>query len=305
MNSKANILLIGAALLALGACNKAGTLAGNASSGTDASSSVDAGDQNAGKKLDTYVEAHNVFVGTFGFEEEAENYRKADIAHASIDGHFFGVDSGWIDQGLTKLKAARAMSGGSADLDAAADTLIGSMGKVQAHLADLKTYYESKKYLDDKLARGKAENPKMLAELDAAEKDLNRFSAVLDTAIDQRDQVVLDKLKSSNPLKYETKLALIHAKKLMTLFNGPDDVKKPEVFAKGDAEVAIIEKAIADAHQEAAKAGKTDPSGLSSLTTMIGSYRSLKQGHDIDDLKSMIEEYNQAVDSANTFGNLE
>jgi hypothetical protein len=197
------------------------------------------------------------------------------------------------------------MSGGSADLDAAANKLIGSMGAVQTHLASLKTYYDSKKYLDDKLARGKAENAQMLAQLDAAEKDFKAFGGLLDTAIDQRDQVVLDKLKGSDPLKYNTKLALIHAKKLMDLFTGPDDAKKPELFAKGDAEVAIVEKAIADAHDEATKANKSDPTSLSELTMMIGSYRSFKQGHEVDDLKSMLEDYNQAVDSANTFGAME
>jgi len=302
-STKANILLVGVALLGLAACNKLGAPDGNKSDSADASATA-AADDGTGKKLDTYVEAHNTFVGTFGFEEKAQAYRKSNIAQASTDGSF-NVDAGWIEQGLSKLKVAHAMSGGSSDLDTAAGALIASMGKVQTHLASLETYYSSKKYLDDKLARGKAEDSQMLGELDAAEKDFTRFGALLDVALDKRDAALLDTLKSSDPLKYNTKLALTHSKKLINLFNGPDDAKKPELFAKGDAEVAIIEKAIADAHQEAVKKGKTDPSGLSSLTSMIGSYRSFKQGHEGSDLESMLREYNSAVDSSNTFGSME
>jgi len=303
-SAKAKILLIGVALLGLGACNKPGSTSGNASGDAETAGTVAASDASAGKKLDTYVEAHNSFVDTFGFEEKAAAYRKSDIAHASIEGPF-NVDAGWIEQGLTKLKAARAMPGGSGDLDTAADALIASMGKVQTHLADLENYYSSKKYLDDKLARGKAEDARMLAELDAAEKDFTRYSAVLDVALAKRDQAMLETLKGSSPIKYNTKLALLHAKALIGLFNAPEDVNKPDLFAKGDAEVAIIEKAIADAHQEATKAGKRDPSGLSSLTSMIGDYRTLKQGHEVRNLKSMVDNYNRAVDSSNTFGNTE
>ncbi len=304
--TKANILLLGAAL-GLGACNQLGLPTGNTTGATGTSTAAGSGDdadRSAAKKLDTYVEAHNVFVGSFGFEEKAQDYRNSDIARASTNG-MFSVDAGWIDQGVKKLQAARAMTGGSPDLDAAADALVGSMGKAQAHLASLETYYESKKYLDDKLARGKAENAQMLAELDAAESDFKKFGGLLDTAIDARDTALLDRMKASGDLlRYNTKLALIHAKKLINLFNTPDDVRNPAVFAKGDAEVAIIEQAIADAHNAATKAGKSDPTGLSELTSMVGRYRELKQDHDPSDLRSMLSSYNMAVETSNMLGGI-
>jgi hypothetical protein len=294
--AKSTVLLLTIPVLGLSACNQ---MAGQQNAG-NVLSAVTEGD--TGKKLDDYIDAHNKLVGTFGFQEKADNYRKADVAHASPSG-FFNVDDGWIGQGVDKLKSARAMSGGAGDLDAAADALIASMGKVRTHLADLGTYYSSKKYLDDKLARGKKEDPQMLAELDTAQKDFETFNALLDRETDKRDQVQLDKLKGSgNLLKYNTKLALMHAKKLADLFNTPEDLKNPATITRGDVEVPIIEQAIADAHQAAGKAGKSDPSGLSSLTSMIGSYRSFKQGHSASDAESLMREYNQAVDSANTFG---
>jgi hypothetical protein len=297
-SAKATILMAGVMMLGLAACGKAD----QPSSQTEAGG-ASVGDA-AAKKLDSYVEAHNKFVDTFGFVEKAEAYRKSDVSHASVDDSF-NVSVGWIGQGMETLKEARASTGGAAELDAAADALISSMGKVQAHLASLETYYSSKKYLDDKLARGKAEDKQMLAELDAAEKDFDHFGAQLDISLEKRDRALLETLKSKDPLKYNAKLALIHAKKLMNLFNGPGDLTRPEVFAKGDAEVAIIEKAISDAHDEAVKKGKSDPSGLSSLTSMLGSYRTLKQRHEGSDAESMLRQYNQAVDSSNTWSSVE
>jgi hypothetical protein len=296
--AKVRILMASVALLGLVACDKAGQPSSQTAAGSAS------GEDSAEKKLNTYVEAHNKFIDTFGFVEKAEAYRKTDVAHASVDGTF-NVSAGWIGQGLEKLKEARASAGGPADLDTAADALISSMGKVQTHLASLETYYSSKKYLDDNLARGKAEDRQMLAELDASEKDFERFGAQLDLSLDKRDQALLETLKGSDPLKYNAKLALMHAKKLMNLFNGPDDLNRPDIFAKGDAEVAIIEKAIADAHDEAVKKGKSDPSGLSSLTSMLGSYRTLKQRHEASDAQSMLRQYNQAVDSSNTWSSVE
>jgi hypothetical protein len=302
-------LLLGAALLGLGACNKLGMPGtGNSSTTTTtttATSNTSAADNAAGKKLNDYIAAQNVFVGTFGFAEKAAYYRNSDIAHASTNGIFI-VDDGSIGQGVTKLKTARAMSGGSPDLDAAADALIASMGKAQAHLQSLGTYYESKKYLDDKLARGKAENAQMLAELDAADSDFKKFGALLDTEIDKRDDATLNEMKASGDLlHYNSKLALIHAKRLVDLFDGPDDAKNSALIAKGDGEVAIIEKALADAHQAATSKGKSDPTGLSELTSMVGEYRTFKQDHDASDLKSMVNDYNMAVETSNMIGGLE
>jgi hypothetical protein len=76
------------------------------------------------------------------------------------------------------------------------------------------------------------------------------------------------------------------------------------LLVKGDAEVAIIEKAIADGHQEAAKQGKSDPTAFSELTSMIGEYRTFKQDHDVSDLKSMVNDYNMAIETSNMIGGL-
>ncbi|MDO7842555.1 DUF3829 domain-containing protein [Sphingomonas immobilis] len=286
---KANLALIGAALLSLGACDKLELPGGD----------VTSSDSSASKKLDGYTEGHNTLLdSSFGFEKKTGEYIQDDVAHHSLEGYFH-ADPGWIGKGVAALKEARALPGGSAELDKAADALIASMGKVETHMASLDEYYTSKKYLDDKLARGKAEDPVMLAEIDAAGKDLVAFSKLLDTALDQRDVVLLEKLKDADPVKYQTKLALIHSKKLIEIFNGEKDPTKPELIAKGDAEIVIIEKAVADARAEATKAGRQEPNAASTLVQMIGEYRGFKQSRDPRDLDTVLTYYNQSVDLTN------
>jgi hypothetical protein len=284
--------MTGIALLGLVGCDKLGIPSGNTSS------SAAATDSDAGKKLNGYIEAYNALLGTWGLEDKAKDYRDSNIPNGAPGGEF-RVKPGWIGQALDKLRAARAMSGGSPEMDGAADALLASAGKVQAHLASLQTYYDGKKYLDDKFARGRAENPPMLAEIDAAEKDLAAFGKLLDAAIEQRDVALIDTLKGTDPVAYNIKLALIHSKKLLALFNGQEHSAKPELIAKGDVEVAIIEKAIADGQKEASKQGKATPHALDVLNSMLGYYREFKQDHDPDHLNLVLTYYNSAVEDAN------
>ena len=290
--AKVKSVMIGLALLGLAACDKLGAPGGNASG------SAAATDPDGGKKLDDYIGAYNDLLGTWGLQDKAKDYRDSDIPNGAPGGEF-RVSPGWIGKALDKLRAARAMPGGSPGMDTAADALLASAGKVEAHLASLQTYYDGKKYLDDKFARGKAENGPMLAEIDAAEKDLAALGKLLDAAIEQRDVVLLDKLKSADPLAYDIKLALIHSKKLLNLFNGQEQPAKPELIAKGDTEVAIIEDAILDGKKEAGKQGKETPRALNMLNSMLGYYREFKQDHDPSHLDTVLTYYNGAVEDAN------
>lgn len=290
--SKTAAILIGAMSLSLSACDKIAATHGN-EQGAAASDIAGASSQ-----LDAYISAHNRLVGTFGFYERAAKYRDADIAHASTDGQFL-VDEGWIGKGIEDLKSARAMSGAPADLNAAADALIGSMTKVRTHLADLAPYYTSKAYMDDKLARGRREDPQMLAEINAADADLTRFSAMIDRDMNMRETATLATLKAKGDLlAYNTRLAMFHANTLITRFTaskGPDAA----LFQRADAEVAIIEKAIADAHAQAAKPGEKNPSELQFLSSMLSSYRSFKKDRRPADADMMMGSYNHAVEAAN------
>ena len=291
--SKIPVILIGAVSLCVSGCDK------TASSGAN-DQGVASGVASTANQLDAYIDAHNELIGPFGFYERATNYREADVAYAPIDGQFL-VGDGSIETGIKQLKEARAMSGAPADINAAADALIGSMSKVQAHLAELEPYYDSKAYMDDKLARGRKEDSRMLAEIDAADRDLTRFSDLIDRDMVKRETATLETLKAKGELlEYNSRLAMFHAKALMTVFRGSQGRDTSvSVFPRADAEVAAIEKAIAGAHAAAAKAGQKDPSELGLLSSMLGSYRSFKKDGRPVDAKQMLSSYNSAVQIAN------
>ncbi len=291
-SAKIAALLIGVASLGLSGCDKI-----SGSRGTDQRSAA-AGIAGASTQLDAYISAHNRLIGAFGFYERAAKYREADVAHASTDGQFL-VDAGWIDKGIDELKQARALAGAPADLNAAADALIGSMTKVQTHLAELAPYYTSKAYMDDNLARGRKEDARMLAEIDAADADLKRFSDIIDRESVKRDTAALEKLKAEGKLlEYNRRLAMFHANALITRFAGS---KAPDaaLFQRADADLAVIEPAIAAARAEAAKAGEKEPPELHFLSSMLGSYRSFKRDHRASNAEMMLGSYNHAVEAAN------
>jgi len=280
---------LGAATLCLGACDKIGK-SGNEQESTAFGAATS-------NQLNAFIEAHNRLLGPLGFTEKAANYRKADVAHATTEGEFL-VDAGWIDKGIEQLKAARALSGASADLNGAADALIASLTAARVHLADLAPYYTSKAYLNDKLARGRKEDPKMLAELDAADADLKRFGDMLDRETVKRDTAAIEKLKAEGKvLDYNRRLAMFQANAMVKRFaaaQAPD----ASLFALADRDAAIIDEAIAAAHAAAAKSGGKDPAELHYLSSMLGSYRTFKETRRPTHAEHMVGSYNSAVEAA-------
>jgi hypothetical protein len=295
-----------AALLALGACDKVKSIGGNTTSTATTAGRGDA----ANSKLDTYTEGYNKLIDTFGLPETMESYVEQKISSKSPTDSI-SISSGWIGQALTSLKQARALSGGPADLDAAADTLIASLEKVLARLTPLETYYSSKAYREDALARGKREDPLMLAEFKAASEAGEAFNTILSRERRARTEIELTELKKSgNMLAYNTKLALQQAEPLVDLFNKPEDLRDPAVLAKADAIIAALEKTLADQRSVYATAkgaaktpGDAPDYGYEAvnreLTQMIGDYRDLKQSGEVSDVNDMVRNYNSAIESLN------
>jgi len=300
-------MLVAAAIFGAGAYFK--NLGPNQAMNTAAKVS---GSQDSGqKKINTYVDAYNRFIGHYSFTMLYDKYREAHIASAKTSDNIGGVDDGNIPQSLEKLKAARAMSGGPSSLDAAADDLIVSTMKVAAHLADLKVYYSSKKYKDDNLVYGKQQDPVMLAEFKAADESLARFNSALDDELRRRDQEELTSLKNDNRmLAYDAKLALLQAKELLHTIRAADNPMDPALIQHVDPQVAQLESTLADLRKQVT-AAKTaikpggDSSGANSadtvsnmLTELVGNYRTFKEGK-LSYFDNMVEEYNIAINAAN------
>lgn len=297
------VVLVG--LLTLAACGGAGS-GGNGSATTAPS-------PDAAAKISGYTEAYNALIGTFGVPETAETYKKADISSQSPSDNII-ISQGWVETAEGKLKTARAMPGSLGELDAKAEALDNALLKVLARLNPLYAYYNTKAYREDGLKRGKQEDALMIAEFDAALKAMEDFNTLL---VKQRRAGVdaeLAKFKQAGDMAgYNNKLAMQQAEDLVMLFNKPEDLKDPAIFAKGDALVASLEKLLADQQKAIAEAKGKETEAVAKarlgtygtvtdmLGSMIGNYRQLKQSHSGDDMKSMIDSYNRAVSMANMF----
>lgn len=260
-------------------------------------------------KLSAYTIGYNKLLDTFGLTETAERYFKEDIAHQSPTDSI-SVTDGWLEQAHTLLVKARAMPGGAADVNQAADKLIGSLDAVMKRLAGLKIYYDSKAYKDDGLKRGKSEDAAMIAEFKGAIDAMKQFGGLLDRERKIATVADLARMKAKGDmLSYNTKLALQQTEQLISLFEGEAALRDAAVFAKADAQLAVLEKTLADQRTELAsakaKASATDRVDYNfeqvgdRLTSVVGDYRDMKQSRDVDDYNDMVKHYNDAIGSAN------
>jgi hypothetical protein len=293
-----------AGLLALAACGGGGSGSGNGSA-------VVADSPDAAAKVSGYTEAYNALIDTFGLPATADEYKGEKIASRSASDNI-SISQGWIETAQGKLKTARALPGSLGALDTKAEALDNALQKVLARLGPLYAYYNTKAYRQDDLKRGKAEDAAMIAEFDAALKAMADFN---DTLVKQRRAGVdaeLAKFKAAGDMVgYNNKQAMQQAEDLVMLFDKPEDLKDPAVFAKGDAIVGSLEKLLTDQQKALAEAKPkaTEPLRKSQLGvyglvgdmlgTMIGQYRQLKQSHSGNDMKSMVDSYNNAVGMAN------
>ncbi|MDP5280780.1 DUF3829 domain-containing protein [Sphingomonas sp. DG1-23] len=290
-----------AGLLMLGACGGAG--AGGAGNGSAEVAATPA----TAAKLSAYTEAYNALIDTFGLPRTATEYKEERVASRS-PADDISISQGWIETAHGKLKAARALPGALGPLDAAAGTLDTALEKLMARLGPLYSYYNTKAYRQDALKRGKAEDAQMTAEFDAALKAMDDFNTALVQQRRAGTDAELAQLKADgDTVGYNNKQAMRQAEDLVALFDKPEDLKDPAVFAKGDALAGSLEKLLAEQQKAlaAAKAKATEPIEKSRLGvyglvgdmlgTMIGQYRQLKQSHSGNDAQSMVDSYNRAV----------
>jgi len=292
-----------AGLFALAAC-------GGAGSGGNGSAAV-ATTPDAGAKISAYTEAYNGLIDTFGVPATAESYSKEKIPSRSPSDSIT-ISQGWVETGEGKLKTARALPGSLGELDTKAEALDNALLKVLARLGPLYQYYNTKAYRQDALKRGKAEDAQMIAEFDAALKTMEDFNTELVKQRRAGAEAELARFKADgNVVGYNNKQAMLQAEELVGLFDKPEDLKDPAIFAKGDVLAASIEKLLTEQQKAIAegKAKATEPIDKSRLSTyglvadmlgsMIGQYRELKQSHSPSSMNSMIDSYNDAVGSAN------
>lgn len=263
----------------------------------------------ADRKLNAYTQAYNGLTqSSLGLPAQAQKYVEMDVPRQSPNSDIV-IPLDYAADKLDLLKQAHALPGGPPELDAAGERVIATLTPMITRFEALKTYYQSRKYAEDGLARGKAEDAPMKAEFKAALGATQQLAAALSAEQAKREAVMLGRLKSQGDMiGYDELQAMAKARTLVELFKTPDDLKDPAVFAKGDALVAELEPLLEDGHKELAKAPKGDGhdrntyfgDSMNDLTKVIGNYRALRVSHSENDDGAMVTNYNYAVQSMNS-----
>ena len=265
-------------------------------------------------KLNAYTEGYNVVIGTFGVKEQFDQYEKAGIGGEHPEPELVSLNGGWLEQARSKLVAARAMTApGLGEADAAADRFIPALQKVMAHEATLNSYYTSKAWRDDGLARGRREDPGLVADFRRASALAEPLDAALTKARDVREQAELQDAKNrGDTVGYETERALHEGRALVQSFSSEADLADRHSLSAADVRAAALEKTLVDQHAAVAKAKQTvnasGPDGWrvdsygragDDLDSLLGAYRDLKAGGGAASYQAMVAAFNSAVSGTN------
>ncbi len=262
-------------------------------------------------KLNHYIKGFNFLVGTFGLNAQSRLYTAQQISRKSVNDPVNSSD-GWLDQGDDELKQGSTIQGATTpELDTAASAMTAILDRLVERLKGLESYYASRGQIEDNFARGKREDPLVLADFAAALTALGPLSNALDAAIDQRDMAHIAVLKAEGDLiGYNGSLALLKAKRLVDLFHNAQNIHKPELVAQGDSLATEILTALSDENTalSAAKAANDTSHSLRNsnysmaaerLQNLVGAYRDMKRTGNAWGAQLMIGAYNSAVQEVN------
>jgi hypothetical protein len=288
----------------------AGLLAGCSGSGGGAGAPLAGGDGQA--KLNAYTEAYNNVVGPFGLKQQLDSYNQALHGSNPLP-EAVSLNGGWLNQAREGLQKARAMPGGDlADADQATDRFLPTLDKLLAEEASLNGYYATKAYKDDDMARGRREEPALLADFHEAMAAAAPLDAALTQARDARQRTELARLKRSGPADaYLTELALSQARALTSGVHSEADLHDPAKIAARDRIAKALQQTLADQHAAVA-AAKARPDAAQNypldahgragddLNKVLAGWRDLKTGGGAASYNAMVQAFNSAVEDENS-----
>lgn len=112
---------------------------------------------------------------------------------------------------------------------------------------------------------------------------------------------------AGNPLGFYTERSLADAQDLLALFaTSKNAINDSETYDKGDLVLSSLEQSLAaqrrayeNARSEDAPRVENYPAVYRVLTSMVGSYRDLRQNRTLSDLSALNKKYNEAIEANN------
>ncbi|KPF95408.1 hypothetical protein IP86_19280 [Rhodopseudomonas sp. AAP120] len=140
------------------------------------------------------------------------------------------------------VEKANALEPHEAELEAAASAYADAVGKLEPLLKETDDYYTQENYKDDKMAKGKALHPRLVAAWDAFANADRKLRSGVETIKDRQSTEKLAEIERSEGRKarYQVEATMIDAKRVVRAVNAD----KPDLAALTTA-VADYEKTVA------------------------------------------------------------
>ena len=139
------------------------------------------------------------------------------------------------------VEKANALEPRDADLEAAASAYAEAVGTLEPLLKEADEYYEQENYKDDKMAKGKALHPRLVAAWDAFASADKKLRTGVEAIKDKQaaEQLAALEAKEGRKVRYHVEALMIHAKRLLRA----EDTEKPDIAAitaaLGEYEAAV------------------------------------------------------------------
>ncbi|MET0269558.1 MAG: DUF3829 domain-containing protein [Sphingomonas sp.] len=281
-------LLAGASLLVSGCGVPAGPT-GQADEGTP----VD-----AAMKLNAY----DVSLIGIDLRDAKKTYQGQDIARAEADGEFF-VNPDRLEGWIEELDRAIGMDGAVPTVDPVARRFVEALRILTVRLQALESYYRMRANLADKLARGRREDPLVLADYDRALAALDPFRNAVTQAANTADAASLVRLRAEGRMVdyYNVEIAR-RARLLRVVADAPGLARDDARMARADAIVGevtrLLDKARAVRAEATARAAKSpkpesmvdaapdirpDDNVVEATESMVGAFHACRRAGDAPD----------------------
>lgn len=156
------------------------------------------------------------------------------------------------------VEAANALEPHEADLEAAADAYVAAVTALEPLLKEADEYYEQENYKDDRMAKGKALHPRLVAAWDAFAAADSALRTRIDEIQDRRALERLAEIEKAEGRKghYYVELLMIEAKRVVRAETAdkPDLSRITETVAAYEAAVKGTEEFAGSSFNRAAKA---------------------------------------------------
>ncbi len=174
-----------------------------------------------------------------------------------------------------------------ADLDPAADALAGALAPLCKSLQEAKDYYDSKNYVDDGFARGKALHKDIVGQWDAFLTALDAFNPKLDKLAAETKAAELEELKSNG------EMISYYASKCLSDMNS-----LTEILSENDITAETLDTMPLDAYKAAYDTYAADYTELANLANDPDALSG--EGYEAEDLKILVDRYKKVKADAAT-----